>query len=188
MKIDHLTVAYGEKNILNRVSLEAEEGITCLMGESGSGKTTLLKVAAGLIEPKSGTVTDRPSKVSVMFQENRLFPWLTVLQNITVVNPDLNAARQLLQKVELTEYEDKLPSELSGGQCRRVALARALAYEAPLLVLDEPFNGMDAELTKRMAKLLKECGRTVLMTSHSEWEAQILGARILHLNDLKEID
>lgn len=188
MKINRLTVTYEDKIILNRVSLEIKEGIICLMGESGSGKTTLLKAVAGLVKPKGGTITERPSKVSVMFQEDRLFPWLSVLQNITVVNSNPRAARQLLQKVELAEYENKLPSELSGGQCRRVALARALAYDAPLLVLDEPFNGMDADLVKRMAKLLKESGRTILMTSHSEWEAQLLEAQVLCLDELQEND
>ncbi len=181
MKAVDLTVSYDGKKILENLSFETGDGITCLMGESGCGKTTLLNTVAGLILPDSGEIAGKPEKVSFMFQEDRLFPWMNALENVNVVCNDKEKAMELLKKVELFEHRDKMPSELSGGMKRRVALARTLAFDADMMILDEPFKGMDAELVKRMSLLIKEVRVPVLMATHSEEEAELLGAEIRKL-------
>ncbi|MCR5823862.1 MAG: ATP-binding cassette domain-containing protein [Lachnospiraceae bacterium] len=181
MKAVDLTVSYDGKKILENLSFETGDGITCLMGESGCGKTTLLNTVAGLIEPDSGEIVGAPLKPSFMFQEDRLFPWMNALENVDVVCNDRAKAMELLKKVELEEHWNKMPTELSGGMKRRVALARTLAFAGDMLILDEPFKGMDAELVKRMALLIKEVKVPVLMATHSEEEAELLGAGIQKL-------
>ncbi len=176
MKINNLTVSYGEKKVLSNLSLAFGDGITCIMGESGSGKTTLLHTIAGLIEPESGSISGRPEKVSLMFQDDRLFPWLTVLENVSVVNDNKEKALELLKKMELLEVADKMPAELSGGMRRRVSLARALAFEADLLILDEPFKGLDAALTERIAGIIRQTGVLTIIATHDERDVQLLDA------------
>lgn len=176
MKINNLTVSYGEKKVLSNLSLAFGDGITCIMGESGSGKTTLLHTIAGLIEPESGSISERPEKVSLMFQDDRLFPWLTVLENVSVVNDNKEKALELLKKMELLEVADKMPAELSGGMRRRVSLARALAFEADLLILDEPFKGLDAALTERIAGIIRQTGVLTIIATHDERDVQLLDA------------
>lgn len=176
MKINNLMVSYGEKKVLNGLSLTFGEGITCLMGESGSGKTTLLHTIAGLITPESGSITEKPEKIALMFQDDRLFPWLTVLENVSVVNDNKEASLELLTKMELAEVAEKMPSELSGGMRRRVALARALAFNADMLILDEPFKGLDAALTGRIADVIKQTGVPVIVATHDENDVALLGA------------
>ncbi len=182
MRTVDLTVSYDKVKILDRLNLKIQDsGITCIMGESGCGKTTLLRTIARLNKIESGMVVGAPETVSFMFQEDRLFPWMNALENISVVCNDREKARELLKRVELAEHADKMPNELSGGMKRRVALARTLAYDANMVILDEPFKGMDTELMKRMAELIKEIKVPVLMATHSEEEAKLLGADILKL-------
>ena len=172
--------------------------VTCLLGASGVGKSTLLRLLAGLPTGVDfrGTVDSAPA--ALMGQDPGLFSWLTVAQNVALgarlrgerADPARIAA--LIDAVELTGLETRLPANLSGGQRQRVALARTLAEDRPLVLLDEPFSALDARLrlmTGDMAvRLLK--GRTVLMVTHDPAEAARLGDRILVMTPagLAEID
>ncbi|MBQ3577591.1 MAG: ABC transporter ATP-binding protein [Firmicutes bacterium] len=185
MKLENITVRYADKLVLDRFSLDIGSGVTCLSGPSGCGKTTLLRVAAGLLIPDEGTVTGRPSRISFMFQEDRLFPWLTALENIELVCRDRDKALRCLEAVELGSEAGSLPSSLSGGMKRRVALARALAFECGLLLLDEPFKGMDPDLTRRLIPLITSLDVPVIAATHSEEELALLGGRVVEMETVK---
>lgn len=151
-----------------------ERGITALSGPSGCGKTTLLRVLAGLEHPQSGHVSGiSPRDTAILFQENRLLPWRTVEQHLTDVMPPQrrHEAAQWLSLVELTGEEAALPSSLSGGMARRLALARALALGGQLYLLDEPFAGVDPGRAQRILARLRELSLPVLLVTH---EAAIL--------------
>ncbi len=177
---DAVSFAYGDKPIFTAFSKEFPLGKThALIGPSGCGKTTLLRLIAGLGAPQSGkVVVPQAAKVTTMFQENRLLPWLTVRQNVALVLPTPNEALVdwCLAAVELDESVKKYPAELSGGMQRRVALARALAYGGDILLLDEPFNGLDESLKERIAPKIKErfAEKTIFLVTHSEQEAALL--------------
>lgn len=180
IKFENVSFGYGKSLILDRFNLSLEpKGATVLSGPSGCGKTTLLRLIAGLEKPVSGTVSGLPGIVGYMFQEDRLLPWLTALQNVAAVCSGEQAqetARLWLERVELDSAQiNALPSELSGGQIRRVALARALAYECSLLLFDEPFKGLDSALSLRMAALVLEHSVPLIAVIHSEEEAANLG-------------
>ncbi len=182
MKLENISKSFGSKLVLDRVSAEFTEGVTCLTGPSGCGKTTLLRVIAGLETADSGVLKDRPRRVSFMFQEDRLFPWLTALENIKIVCNDEERARALLKAVELEAEEKSLPATLSGGMKRRIALARALAFDCGLLILDEPFKGMDRALTERLAPLVRNAGVPVIVSTHSPDEQALLGGRVMRIS------
>ncbi|MBQ4004884.1 MAG: ABC transporter ATP-binding protein, partial [Firmicutes bacterium] len=145
---------YEGKTVLQDVSLRFEEGkVTAIMGPSGQGKTTLLKILLGL-EDCEGTVSGMEGRrPAVVFQESRLLPWLSLKQNLELVcGPGKDREiTEALALMELTDAADKKPSELSGGMQRRAALARAIAYGGDILVLDEPFTGLDEALKERIA-------------------------------------
>jgi NitT/TauT family transport system ATP-binding protein len=184
MKITDLTVSYSGHVVLDRLSLETGNGITCIMGESGYGKTTLLHTIAGLVKKDSGSIEGGPERPAVMFQEDRLFPWLTALENIKVVCNDEEKALRLLKEVELEGHAEKYPSELSGGMKRRVALARTLSFDSDMIILDEPFKGLDEALTKRMAALIKRCEVPVILATHAESDIELLGAKKIDIQRL----
>ncbi len=179
--------SYGEKVILEDFSLELpNRGITVLQGPSGCGKTTLLRLLAGLETLKSGSISGiSPKNSAILFQENRLLPWRTVLQHILDVQPRNSATdpRVYLELVELAGEDDAFPAALSGGMGRRLALARCLALDTPILLLDEPFAGVDRERSVRMLNRLRSLDRTVLLISHED--AVLTEAdRIIHLDGL----
>ena len=188
MKIDSLCVRYGDKLVLDHFSAEFSSGITLITGPSGYGKTTLLHTIAGLITPESGTITGRPEKIGLMFQDDRLFPWLSALQNINVSCDDIEKARYYLKAVELENEADARPDSLSGGMRRRVAFARALAYDADLLLLDEPFKGMDLPLIERLAPLIRNLSIPVILSTHSPEEQAIIGGTLLPMDAMNEVE
>ena len=164
-----LSLGFDGRAVLDRFSLELPlAGITALSGPSGCGKTTLLRVVCGLQRPDSGEVRGvQPCETAVLFQENRLLPWRTVQQHITDLFPrGRGEAGPWLELVELGGEENKLPRELSGGMQRRLALARALALGGKLLVLDEPFAGVDAALSGRILERIRRLALPVLLVSH----------------------
>lgn len=177
MKITNLTVSYDGMPVIDRLNLEIGDGITCIMGESGLGKTTLLHTIAGLIKPDSGEIEGAPVRPAVMFQEDRLLPWFSALKNLETVCSDTGRALEMLRAVELEEASDKLPDELSGGMKRRVALARTLLFDSDMLILDEPFKGLDEALTGRIARLIREVKVPVIVATHAESDVELLGAK-----------
>ena len=184
-----LSLSYGEKAVLQNFSLTLPlSGITALRGPSGCGKTTLLRLLGGLERPHSGRIEGiAPEKTAFLFQENRLFPWRNVLQHLTDVmeTPDPTLARQLLELVELFGEESRYPRELSGGMGRRLALARALARAlalgGELLLLDEPFAGVDPDRAERIVRRLKARGTPILLVSHEE-RLTALADRVVELD------
>ena len=182
--LNQVSFAYDTVPVLERVSLVLpDSGVTCLWGPSGCGKTTLLRLMAGLEKPTAGVIEGR-GRVSMVFQEDRLLPWLTALENVTLVGTQETAARAMLQKLGLTEEEmHVLPDNLSGGQQRRVALARALTAESDLLLLDEPFNGLDEDTWQNVVPLVAEYAksRPVVLVTHVRQQAQALEARMVSL-------
>ena len=162
-----------------------EREFVAIIGPSGCGKTTLLRVAAGLIAPTSGNVTREREHISYLFQDPALLPWLTAAENVNLVLSDskktLPVAIEWLARVGLEGEENTYPSALSGGMRQRVALARALSTDADLLLLDEPFRGMDEDLHTRMRDLIHTCrlGKTTVIVTHDPSDAQGADLRIV---------
>lgn len=182
--------SYGDARVLRGVSLEIPQGITCLMGPSGGGKTTLLRILAGLEKPDSGSIRNLPDRIAMVFQEDRLTPSLTVRANLRLAlgkgYSDAQASACLSQ-LGLDNVLGRTVSTLSGGMKRRIELARALLFDAPLMVLDEPFKGLDdALLHQCMDVLLSHSrGRSVLLVTHDAQEAQHLGTQPVLLDTLQ---
>ena len=178
------------------LTLEAGQW-TCLLGPSGVGKSTLLRLIAGLPSNAliTGTVTadDRKpvtGRIAYMGQQDLLLPWATVLENV-VIGPrlrgkhpgpdDFSRARQLLEKLGLTDRHDVLPNDYSGGMRQRVALARTLFEDQPIILMDEPFSKLDALTRRRLQELSVEAlkGKTVLLVTHDPVEALRVADRII---------
>lgn len=172
IKVIHISVNFGEKQVLDDFSLELpESGLTVLRGPSGCGKTTLLRVLGGLSNPQSGEILGiTPSETAFLFQENRLLPWRTAEQHITDVLPRhrRHEAQHFLELVELEDEGSSYPAALSGGMCRRLALARCLALGGKLFLLDEPFTGVDPARARRMMERLKTLNVPILLVSHDD--------------------
>ncbi len=207
--VSHITKRFGAFTALDDVSLEIPDGeLVALLGPSGSGKTTLLRIIAGLEIPDAGRVelhgvdathdTPQHRKVGFVFQHYALFRHMTVLENVTfglTVKPKHERptqaeaeakARDLLKLVQLDGYAHRLPSQLSGGQRQRVALARALAVEPKVLLLDEPFGALDAQVRKELRRWLRRLHDEVHVTSvfvtHDQEEALEVADRVVVFN------
>lgn len=186
LKLTDISHRYGDQPVLVQKNLILESGQRlAIMGPSGCGKTTLLRIALGLLEPTGGTVENTFRKTAVVFQEPRLLPWRTALENVNLVLGDgkntLEAARACLEQVQLSDAAGKYPRELSGGMQQRVAVARALAAEGDLLVLDEPFKAMDEALREQIIQLVAKTDAAILLVTHEESEAVQLGCEIIQM-------
>jgi len=180
---------------LDHVSLEVPPGeFTCLIGASGCGKSTLLSLVAGLEQPTAGEVFAGGGRVSFMFQEPALFPWLTAAGNVDLALRARGLSKaerrqrtnELLDTVHLTGFGGKRPHQLSGGMRQRVALARALAQDADVLLMDEPFGALDAMtrdvLHDEIDRICADRLLTVLFVTHNVQEAVRLGDRVVVLS------
>jgi len=180
---------------LDNVTLTARRGeFVCLVGASGCGKSTLLSLVAGLDQITAGTVDTTGHRVSLMFQEAALFPWLTVAGNVELAlrlrgvsrRDRRDRAARLLETVRLGDFGHKRPHELSGGMRQRVALARALAQDADVVLMDEPFGALDAMtrdiLHDELERIWRDRALTVLFVTHNVREAVRLGDRVLLLS------
>ena len=180
----HISKTYNEQPVLRDFTLTLpSNGIIGLSGPSGCGKTTLLHILAGLIKPDSGTVSGVSGKrIGVVFQEDRLLPWLTAYENLHLISKNDDDTVQWLEKISLSDQSNYYPAELSGGMKRRIALARALAFECDLLLLDEPFQGLDQPLKEKMYSFVREAAefKPVLMVSHDSAELSELADHIYY--------
>lgn len=186
--LDHLTFDVKDKEFV------------CILGSSGCGKTTLLRMIAGLDTARSGSIvldgesiTGTSPKIGMVFQEYSLFPWRTVIDNIAFGlemkgisrEERYRIAENYLALVNLSQFRDSYPSELSGGMRQRVAVARALALDPVLLLMDEPFGALDAQtrnmLQQELLQIWEKTKKTVIFITHSVDEAVFLSDRIIVL-------
>lgn len=185
ISIENISFSYGEKKVLEGFSLEiCKDSRICIFGESGCGKTTLLRLILGLEKPQGGKIEkDGALRPSAVFQENRLLPFKTVLQNITLIGADEKTALYHLKALGLETAADSLPAQLSGGMQRRAAIARALSADYDYLVLDEPFTGLDEDNTLSAARHISQSvsDRALILVTHSKKEAQLLGAKTVDI-------
>jgi thiamine transport system ATP-binding protein len=207
LKVSHLSVSYGKEKILNDVSLTVPTGsTTAIVGPSGSGKSTLLHAICGLIPIDAGQVflndqdiTSTPAhrrNIGLVSQTGDLFPTMNVRENIEfglrVDKVDKNTREMrsdfLLDLISLADYGKRMPDTLSGGQARRVALARALARKPPLLVMDEPLTGLDAETHDELAadikRLIVETRTTAIIVTHDLAEAEFFADVVIDIRSL----
>ncbi len=187
LTMKNVTFAYGATRISEGLDWTLpESGVVCLWGPSGCGKTTLLRLLAGLEKPQGGIIEPSGYTVSMVCQEDRLLPWLTVRQNAALACDDAARVDALLDAVGLADYADSTPDAISGGQQRRVALVRALAADSELLLLDEPFTGLDEETKALVLPLIREAASTrpVVLVTHIAAEAEALNAAMIPLGEL----
>ncbi|MEM7221714.1 MAG: ABC transporter ATP-binding protein [Pseudomonadota bacterium] len=203
LSFDHVSHAFGQLLAVDELSLSVEPGeLVCLLGPSGCGKTTVLRIAAGLERLQQGRVsldgkvvaddrTAAPTEdrgIGLVFQDYALFPHLSVAENVAFGLRRLPAearrarVREVLEEVGMAQASDSFPHTLSGGQQQRVALARALAPKPRVMLLDEPFSGLDSRLRNQIRDqtlhVLKESGAATLMVTHDPEEAMFMADRV----------
>ena len=192
LMLDHIRMAFDGAEVLRDVTVHVDDGrFVSLIGRSGCGKSTLLRVAAGLIEPTAGTV-HADHDMAFGFQDARLVPWIRLWDNVTLGLPGRRAERRrlaldALARVGLADHADAWPGELSGGQAQRASLARTIVRRPKLLLLDEPFDALDAltrlDMQDLLARLQAANGWSTLMVTHDIAEAVRLSDQILVLRD-----
>ena len=191
--LEHVAQSYGKTAILADVSMQVKRGeIICLYGPSGCGKTTIIDLISGLLKPNAGYVRVNTCRVGYAFQDDRLVPWLTVEDNLLlslsgyfnrIEAKDLT--RQWLEVLELTAARNAKPSALSGGMKRRLNLARSLAIEPDLLLLDEPFAFLDKRAVKiiqnKILELHRDRSTTIILVSHVPDHAAALEPQLIKI-------
>ena len=192
IELKNIRKSYDRKPVIEDLSFTVDNGKRiALTAPSGCGKTTLLHIIAGLLRADAGSVSGySDTDICMLFQEVRLFPRFTALENVMAVlkgsrKDKKEKAVHWLSKVELTpEDMEKLPDMLSGGQQQRVALARALAAECPIVLLDEPFKGLDADTKEQIYSLANKVltGKTLILVTHDEKDAEALGCEIVRFS------
>jgi NitT/TauT family transport system ATP-binding protein len=191
--LDAASYSFGSLEIIKGLTLEIRRGeLVAVVGPSGCGKTTLLNLMAGFYEPTAGKVI-RPSDVRMVYQHDGLFPWLTAGENIEVGLRHLGdeqerkrRVKELLELMQLGDFSHYFPHQLSGGMRRRIELARVLAGNAGLLLLDEPFSALDYQtrlhIRNELMRILKLRPHTVVLVTHDIEEAAQLADRVLILS------
>ena len=196
LRIEGLTLRYGDRAIFENLNLTLNGGeFVVLLGTSGVGKTSLLKIVAGLARPTEGRVAASDGlplqhRIAYMGQQDLLYPWLNVVGNVMLGSRlrgekgDRERALHLLGRVGLAERASALPAELSGGMRQRVAIARTLYEDRPIVLMDEPFSALDTFTRARVQDLAAELlqGRTALLITHDPLEACRLGHHLVVLS------
>ncbi len=196
LKLNNISKSYNNEQLFNNFNIEFEENkISCILGPSGLGKTTLVNMIAGIIKQDNGDIILAPnSEFSYVFQEPRLLEWYNVYENIDIVlKRHYNPAKrkqiieETIELVDLKDFSNYKISELSGGMAQRVSIARALAYPSNILILDEPFKGLDyklaEDLTSKLKIILSNNKRTVIYITHDIDQALSLSDYIYILNN-----
>lgn len=193
IKLINIEKNFGNKKIYDKFSLIFEEGkINCILGKSGCGKSTLLNIIANLEEINSGEIIGVPEKIAYVFQEDRLIEWNSIYTNMELpllkfyTKDEMEEKiKGILREVELEDYINSYPKELSGGMRQRANIARALLYNGELLLMDEPFKSLDKSSKENIIKIFKknhlEKNNTVIMVTHDINEALSLGDNIFIL-------
>ncbi len=197
VKLEHISKIFGDLQVIADFSFTFRTGeFVCICGPSGIGKTTILQLIAGLQQPDAGMVEGASTNVGYVFQEPRLIPWCSVVENIEMglfhTMPEAAAERRriaekMAHRVGLEGFLDYYPAQLSGGMKQRVSLARAFALEPDLLLLDEPFSSLNVELREAMCSYLiqllalKPC--TSVMVTHTLEDAVRLADRLIYLKE-----
>ena len=204
LRIQNISKSFGDNLVLNDLSFDVDSGSTlAILGPSGCGKSTLLKIISGLIEPDLGTIIDSGQDVTstpthlrgigFVFQDNQLFPHLDVTKNIEFglkmagwdKKRRQSRVAKMLETVGLTGFEKRTITDLSGGEAKRVALARSLAPAPKVLLLDEPLTNLDEDLHDQLMLdlkvILKESNTTTVLVTHDKVEAQALASAMLNL-------
>ena len=196
VSVSGLSIAFGSTRALDRVSLAVNDGeFVSIVGPSGCGKSTMLNVIAGLLAPAEGSThvagidgNGAGSRIGYMFQKDTLLPWATALENVCLPMDvkgarDWHKARALIQLVDLTGFEAHYPRQLSGGMRKRVQLARLLAQDPEVLLMDEPFGALDAQtrliIQEEFLKIWERQRKTVLFVTHDLQEAIALSDRVV---------
>jgi len=194
LALQDVSLSFGPVEVLREISLTISQGeFVAIIGPSGCGKSTLLNVLSGDEKPSSGRV-ERHGQVRMVYQQDGLFPWQTVTENIalglrflTDERERQQQIRELVELIRLEGFENHYPHQLSGGMRQRVELARALAGESDMLLMDEPFSALDYLTRLRMrgdlARLIAERPRTVVLVTHDIEEAAQLADRIVVLTE-----
>ncbi|EHA0994176.1 ABC transporter ATP-binding protein [Clostridium perfringens] len=193
IKLINIEKNFGNKKIYDKFSLTFEEGkINCILGKSGCGKSTLLNIIANLEEINSGEIIGVPEKIAYVFQEDRLIEWNSIYTNMELPllkfytkDEREEKIKSILREVELGDYMNAYPKELSGGMRQRANIARALLYNGELLLMDEPFKSLDKSSKEDIIEIFKknhlEKNNTVIMVTHDINEALNLGDNIFIL-------
>ncbi|HEY2972006.1 MAG TPA: ABC transporter ATP-binding protein [Pyrinomonadaceae bacterium] len=194
LRIEEASVTFGSVEVFRQLSLEISRGeFVAVVGPSGCGKTTLLNLFSGFLKPSLGSVMCS-GRVRMVYQHDSLFPWQTAAQNIALGLRDLSSEaererqlKEMLRLINLEEFAGHYPHQLSGGMRQRVELARALAGDTDILLLDEPFSSLDyltrLRMRRELARMLEELPRTVVLVTHDIEEAAQLADRIVVLSD-----
>ncbi len=192
--LERVSCAFGPVEVIHDVSLEVEHSeFVALVGPSGCGKTTLLNLLSGFVQPTAGVVL-RSGRMRMVFQQGGLFPWLTAAQNINLGLRHIadrrereRQLRELLALIRLENFGGHYPHQLSGGMRQRVEIARALAGDSDVLLMDEPFSSLDyltrLRMRQELVRLLAQRPRTVVFVTHDIEEAAQLADRVLVLSE-----
>ena len=188
IKLEHINKNFGDKVVLTDFSAEFKDNcINCIMGPSGVGKTTIINIIMGLIRPDSGKIYGTAGKkFSAVFQDDQLLNWLNAVDNISFVCGGTVSKEQIetmLSRLGLNGSTNEAVSKLSGGMRRRVAIARALLFSADIIIMDEPFKGLDEDTKFYVMDIVKEYlkNKNAILVTHDIDEAKYLGSEIIQM-------